>query len=122
MWVFYPSRRVVGIVGRNGADKSTLLQMVCGTLAFLPVARQWRVAALLELGRTSPDFWDRENIYITYAILGLSQPGGSASGAVLRSQILRFHSPAVKTLFQRHVQLRLAFAFSKPAWNPTPRH
>ncbi len=67
---------VVGIVGQNGSGKSTLLQMVCGTLT--PTGGEMlvkgRIAALLELGAGfNPEFSGRENVFMSAAILGLSQ-------------------------------------------------
>ncbi|MFI3157693.1 MAG: FkbM family methyltransferase [Methylococcaceae bacterium] len=67
---------VVGIIGRNGSGKSTLLQLVCGTLTPTSgeVTVKGRVAALLELGAGfNPEFSGRENVYMSAAIMGLSQ-------------------------------------------------
>ena len=66
----------VGIIGLNGAGKSTFLQIVAGTL--LPncgtVSVSGRVAALLELGSGfNPDFTGKENIYLNAAIFGLEK-------------------------------------------------
>ncbi len=66
----------VGIVGRNGAGKSTLLQLICGTLtpSTGEIKVNGKVAALLELGAGfNPEFTGRENVYMSAAILGLSQ-------------------------------------------------
>jgi lipopolysaccharide transport system ATP-binding protein len=66
----------VGIVGRNGAGKSTFLQLACGTLEPTAgsVQLSGRVAALLELGAGfNPEFTGRENVGLAASILGLSQ-------------------------------------------------
>jgi ABC-type polysaccharide/polyol phosphate transport system, ATPase component len=67
---------VLGVIGRNGAGKSTLLQLLCGTLtpSHGEVTVQGRVAALLELGAGfNPEFSGRENVFMSAAIMGLSQ-------------------------------------------------
>ena len=65
----------IGIIGKNGTGKSTLLQLIAGTLS--PSAGQiytnGKVAALLELGSGfNPDFTGRENVLLNAALLGLS--------------------------------------------------
>ena len=65
----------VGIVGRNGSGKSSLLQIICGTLTPTggEVSTNGRIAALLELGAGfNPEFTGRENVYLNAAVLGLA--------------------------------------------------
>jgi lipopolysaccharide transport system ATP-binding protein len=72
---------VIGILGVNGAGKSTLLQLVCGTLTPThgEVLVKGRIAALLELGAGfNPEFTGRENVFMSAAIMGLTQDEVSA--------------------------------------------
>jgi lipopolysaccharide transport system ATP-binding protein len=71
-----PRGKTIGIIGRNGSGKSSLLQVVAGTLT--PTSGNiyvyGRVAALLELGAGfNPEFTGRENVFMNAAILGLGQ-------------------------------------------------
>ena len=105
---------VVGLVGRNGEGKSTLLQMVCGTLT--PTTGtlnvRGRVAALLELGAGfSPDFSGLENVYMNAAILGLgrAQVDAKLDGILAFADIGQFIHQPVKT-YSSGMFVRLAFA------------
>lgn len=66
----------VGIIGKNGSGKSTMLKMICGTLAPTEgeIETKGRIAALLELGSGfNPEFTGRENIYLNASVLGLTR-------------------------------------------------
>ncbi|WP_150306228.1 ABC transporter ATP-binding protein [Pseudomonas saliphila] len=66
----------VGIIGRNGSGKSTILQMICGTLNPTggQITTNGRIAALLELGSGfNPEFTGRENVYLAASLYGLSR-------------------------------------------------
>lgn len=67
---------VLGIMGRNGAGKSTMLQMIAGTLTPTTgaVSADGKITALLELGSGfNPDFTGRENVFLYGSILGLTK-------------------------------------------------
>jgi lipopolysaccharide transport system ATP-binding protein len=104
----------LGIIGRNGAGKSTILQMIAGTLT--PTAGEvdvnGRVAALLELGSGfNPDFTGRENIHLNAAILGLTADEIDAKydAIVAYSGIEEFIEQPVRT-YSSGMTLRLAFS------------
>lgn len=104
----------VALVGRNGSGKSTMLQIIAGTVApsVGRVTAHGRLAALLELGSGfNPDFTGMENIRLNATLLGL----GSEEIERRMDAILAFadigpfvHQP-VKT-YSSGMALRLAFA------------
>ncbi|MBM4124504.1 MAG: ABC transporter ATP-binding protein [Nitrospira sp.] len=66
----------VGIVGANGAGKSTILKLIAGITAPTSgsVQVEGRLATLIELGAGfNLDLTGRENIYLNGAVLGLSR-------------------------------------------------
>ncbi|MGN5188815.1 ABC transporter ATP-binding protein [Aeromonas veronii] len=66
----------VGIVGANGAGKSTILQMIAGTIRPTSgtIEVNGKVAALLELGAGfNPEFTGIENIYLYASLLGIDR-------------------------------------------------
>jgi lipopolysaccharide transport system ATP-binding protein len=106
----------VGILGRNGGGKSTLLQLVCGTLNPTQgvVDTVGSIAALLELGSgMNPTFTGLENIIILSEILGITKDHLQE----ILPKIIEFadigdfvHQP-VKT-YSSGMSVRLAFAVS----------
>ena len=105
---------VLGIIGRNGSGKSTLLQLVCGTLTPTSgeVQVKGRVAALLELGAGfNPEFSGRENVFMSAAIMGLSQEEIATryEDIVEFSGIRDFIEQPVKT-YSSGMYVRLAFS------------
>ncbi|TIC78506.1 ABC transporter ATP-binding protein [Crenobacter intestini] len=104
----------IGIIGRNGGGKSTLLQMICGTLSPTSgyVATYGRIAALLELGSGfNPEFTGRENVYMNAAVLGLTaaEIDSRFDEIVAFADIGEFIEQPVKT-YSSGMMVRLAFA------------
>ncbi len=66
----------LGIIGSNGAGKSTVLKMIAGITAPTSgrLAVKGRVGTLIELGAGfNPDLTGRENVYLNGAVLGLTR-------------------------------------------------
>jgi ABC-type polysaccharide/polyol phosphate transport system ATPase subunit len=104
----------LGIVGRNGAGKSTILKILAGiTEPTLGVSRtRGRVAALLEVGTGfHPELTGRENVYLNGAILGMSRRDivRRFDEIVEFSGTEQFLDTPIKR-FSTGMQLRLAFA------------
>jgi len=67
---------VLGLVGRNGAGRSTLLRLISGMLTPTSgeLTIQGKVVAISELeAGFNPKFTGRENIYLSAAVTGVSQ-------------------------------------------------
>ena len=104
----------IGLIGRNGSGKSSLLQVIAGTLTPTSgaVETSGRVAALLELGAGfNPEFTGRENVYLNASILGIQ----SAEFESMYEKIVEFADigafieQPVKT-YSSGMFVRLAFA------------
>lgn len=68
--------QTVGVIGQNGGGKSTLLQIITGTMSPTHggVNVNGKIAALLQLGSGfNPEFTGRENVYLNGSLLGLTK-------------------------------------------------
>lgn len=104
----------LGVIGANGAGKSTILRILAGiTVPTEGVARtRGRVAALLEVGTGfHGELTGRENIYLSGAILGMSRRdiARTFDQIVDFSGVERFLDTPVKR-YSSGMYLRLAFA------------
>lgn len=104
----------LGLIGDNGAGKSSLLKLLAGTLQPSEghLQRQGRVTAILELGAGfHPDFTGRQNLYFGGALIGISH----AQMQGLEPQIIEFSELGeaidrpIKT-YSSGMVVRLAFA------------
>ena len=103
----------VGIIGCNGSGKSTMLQMICGTLTPTSgnIQTNGRIAALLELGSGfNPEFTGRDNVYMNASVLGLSNKEIDArlDDIIAFADIGDFIEQPVKT-YSSGMVMRLAF-------------
>jgi lipopolysaccharide transport system ATP-binding protein len=106
--------KVVGLIGRNGAGKSTMLKILSrivdpttGTIHL-----RGRVASLLEVGTGfHPELSGRENIYLNGAILGMKRAEirRKFDEIVAFSEIEQFLDTPVKR-YSSGMYVRLAFA------------
>ena len=105
---------VVGIVGRNGAGKTTFLKAVAGIVRPTTgvVRVRGRVGALLEVGTGfHPELTGRENIFLNGVVLGMSRREirRRYDDIVEFSGVERFLETPLKR-FSSGMYLRLAFA------------
>lgn len=104
----------IGVIGDNGAGKSSLLKLLAGTLqpSTGSIERVGRVTAILELGAGfHPDFSGRDNLYFGGSLIGINH----AEMARLEPGIIEFcelgeaMDRPVKT-YSSGMAVRLAFA------------
>ena len=105
---------VVGIIGRNGAGKSTILKIISGL--FKPtegtVNANGRVVPMLELGSGfDPELTGRENIFLNGAILGYTEKflNDQYDQILEFSELQEFIDRPIKT-YSSGMMMRLAFS------------
>jgi lipopolysaccharide transport system ATP-binding protein len=104
----------IGVIGDNGAGKSSLLKLLAGTLqpTVGSIERVGRITAILELGAGfHPDFSGRDNLYFGGSLIGINRE----AMAQLEPSIIEFCELGealdrpVKT-YSSGMTVRLAFA------------
>jgi ABC-type polysaccharide/polyol phosphate transport system ATPase subunit len=109
-----PRGRTLGIIGRNGSGKSTMLKLVAGITkpSSGTVRVHGRVSALIELGAGfHPEISGRENVFINGIMLGLSKKEVARrfDEIVEFAEIRDFIDAPVKT-YSSGMYMRLGFA------------
>ena len=104
----------VGVVGDNGAGKSSLLKLLAGTMqpSSGTLERVGRVTAILELGAGfHPEFSGRDNLYFAGSLIGISheEMAKLEPGIIAFSELGDAMDRAVKT-YSSGMTVRLAFA------------
>ena len=110
------SGETLGIFGRNGSGKSTMLKMLAHILRpdSGSLAVRGRVSALLEVGAGfHPEYTAVENIFLSGAIYGLSREDlkPRVDEIIAFAQLERFANNAVKT-FSSGMYARLGFSIA----------
>jgi len=105
---------VIGIIGRNGAGKSTMLKILSRITSPTEgsVTLRGRMASLLEVGTGfHPELTGRENIFLNGAVLGMRRAEISArfDEIVAFAEIEKFLDTPVKH-YSSGMYVRLAFA------------
>jgi ABC-type polysaccharide/polyol phosphate transport system ATPase subunit len=109
-----PSGRTLGVIGRNGSGKSTMLKLVAGiTKPTTGTVRvNGRISALIELGAGfHPEISGRENVFINGIMLGLSKKEVTRrfDEIVEFAELQDFIDAPVKT-YSSGMYMRLGFA------------
>ncbi len=104
----------VGIIGRNGAGKSTILKLICRVTAPTKgnIYLNGRITSMLEVGTGfHPELTGRENVYLNGAILGMtkSEISKKFDEIVEFSEVGQFIDTPVKR-YSSGMKVKLAFA------------
>jgi ABC-type polysaccharide/polyol phosphate transport system ATPase subunit len=109
-----PAGRTLGVIGRNGSGKSTMLKLVAGITKPTSgtVVVQGRISALIELGAGfHPEISGRENVFINGIMLGLTKKEVAKrfDEIVEFAELEEFIDAPVKT-YSSGMYMRLGFA------------
>ncbi|MGH8639035.1 MAG: ABC transporter ATP-binding protein [Burkholderiales bacterium] len=109
-----PAGRTLGVVGRNGSGKSTMLKLVAGITKPTSgtVRVNGRISALIELGAGfHPEISGRENVFINGIMLGLTKReiAKRFDEIVEFAELTEFIDAPVKT-YSSGMYMRLGFA------------
>lgn len=107
---------VVGVLGQNGAGKSTMLKLIANVTAATVgrVITTGRIAPLIELGAGfHPELTGRENVYLNGSILGLGKReiDGLIDDIVKFAELSEFIDTPLKH-YSSGMQMRLGFAIA----------
>ena len=106
--------RTIGIIGRNGAGKSTMLRLIggVGRPDTGSVKLSGRIGALLDLGAgLNSDLTGRENVYVAGVISGMTRAEVRRrfDDIVAFAELERFIDSPLRT-YSTRMRMRLAFA------------
>ncbi len=109
-----PAGRTLGVIGRNGSGKSTMLKLVAGITKPTQgtVTVNGRISALIELGAGfHPEISGRENVFINGIMLGLTkrEVARRFDEIVEFAELRDFIDAPVKT-YSSGMYMRLGFA------------
>ncbi len=104
----------IGIIGRNGAGKSTILKLICRVTAPTKgnIYLNGRITSMLEVGTGfHPELTGKENVYLNGAILGMSKAEieKKFDEIVEFSEVGQFIDTPVKR-YSSGMKVKLAFA------------
>ncbi len=111
-----PPGESLGIIGRNGSGKSTILKLIAGIIGPTggTVRTSGTIASMLELGAGfHPDFSGRENIFLNAAIFGMSEKDVTKKfdEIVAFAEVEDFIDSPVRT-YSSGMHMRLAFSIA----------
>ena len=104
----------IGIIGRNGAGKSTILKLICRVTTPTKgnIYLNGRITSMLEVGTGfHPELTGRENVYLNGAILGMSKSeiDKKFDEIVEFSEVGQFIDTPIKR-YSSGMKVKLAFA------------